>query len=125
MHRLWVVPPPRLSTKTTIQRPLTTSAVRRRRIQQVRKQDEYPFGLNPVDYSKPPPIAPMLIPPPQKRGFQRLLAPFNLLLFVGFGVYLLFNNDTETHEYWKRVETGQVLIDDDEDDDDDEEDDEE
>ena len=103
--------------------------VRRRKIEQVKRvknrNQEYPYGLNPVDYSKPPPIAPMLIPPPPKPGLQQLVAPFLGLLAVGFGVYIYYNNDPETYEYWKRVETGAILIDDDDDDDDDNDEDDE
>jgi hypothetical protein len=101
--------------------------MRRRRVQQVRKKgkQDYAYGLTPVDYSKPPSIAPTLIPPPQKRGLQRLLAPATMLAFLGFGVYLYFNSDAETYDYWKRVETGAILIQDDDEEIDDEENEEE
>ena len=46
-----------------------------------------------------------------------------MVLFVGFGVYIYYNNDPEMYEYWKRVETGAILIDDDDDEDDDDDDD--
>ncbi|KAI2510922.1 hypothetical protein MHU86_3543 [Fragilaria crotonensis] len=101
--------------------------VRRRKIEQVNKgkirNQEYPYGLNPVDYSKPPPIAPMLIPPPPKPGLQQLLNPLMFLICVGFGIYIYYNNDPETYEYWKRVESGAILLDDDDDDEDDDDDD--
>lgn len=87
---------------------------------------ELPFGMNHVDYSILPPIAPTLIPPPPKGGFQGMLVPLSMFTFVATGMYLYFNHDPETYDYWRRVETGANIFDnsnDDEDydDDDDEE----
>lgn len=76
----------------------------------------YPYNLNPVDYTKPPPIAPTLIPPPPKGGGQRWLIVGSMLAFAGFGVFLYFNSDSETYEYWKKVETGENIMGDDDDD---------
>mmetsp|Transcript_12522 Transcript_12522/g.18378 ORF Transcript_12522/g.18378 Transcript_12522/m.18378 type:complete len:143 (+) Transcript_12522:174-602(+) len=86
---------------------------------------DLPFGMNPVDYSTPPPVAPTLIPPPPKGGFQGMLVPFSMFAFIATGIYLYFNHDPETYDYWRKVETGGNIFDnrnDDEDYDDDEED---
>jgi len=102
-----------------------TAAMRRRRVEQVRSKKgtkENQYGLSPVDYSKPPPIAPELLPPPPKRGFQSMLAPVTIAMFFGFGIYLYFNSDDETYEYWRQVETGGILVQDDDDDDEEEDD---
>ena len=107
----------------------TTGPLRRRKLQpkpaRTEKDLEYPYGLNPVDYAKPPPMAPTLVPPPPKRGAQPWLIMGSITAFVGFGVFLYFNSDSETYEYWKRVETGENIMGDDDDDDDYDEDDDE
>jgi hypothetical protein len=103
---------------------MVSPAVRRRRLQyrshkSPRKEEEsFPFGLSPVDYSKPPPIAPTLLPPPPRKGLQRLVSPAIMILFICFGGYLYFNSDKNTYEYWRQVETGGNLIDDEDDEED-------
>jgi hypothetical protein len=99
----------------------TTASLRPRRLQRVRKgklniSQGHQFGMKPIDYSSPPPVAPVLIPPPPPGGIRGLLAPALILLFFGSSLYLYFNADEDTIDYWTRVETGELLMDDDDED---------
>jgi len=84
---------------------------RRRRPKTTSNKEEYPYGLNPVDYCKAPAIAPALIPPPPKKG---VILPITIVTFFASGIYLFFNSDSATYDYWKRVERGGIIFGDDE-----------
>jgi hypothetical protein len=89
------------------------------------------YGLKRLDYNI---VKPSLLPPPPhppgKTFLEKYLYPFTLLTMASLGVWAYLNPEQDDmKEYWKRVETGQILMDDDDDDDeedwDDEDDDEE
>jgi hypothetical protein len=83
------------------------------------------YGLKRIDYhalKNHPPVWTLPPHPPTKSMSERVLFPLTLLLVGGLGVWAYLNPDDEDmKDYWKRVETGQVLVDDDDDDDDDDE----
>lgn len=87
------------------------------------------YGLKRIDYSKlQPPVWTLPPHPPTKNVGERILFPLTLLITVGFGLWAYLNPEEEDmRDYWKRVETGQILVEDDDDDeweyDDDEEED--
>ncbi|KAG7371470.1 hypothetical protein IV203_020040 [Nitzschia inconspicua] len=90
------------------------------------------YGLKRIDYSKlmeNPPVWTLPPHPPTKSVQERVLFPLTLLIVAGLGLWAYLNPEEEDmKDYWKRVETGQILVDDDddewEDDDDDDDDDE-
>jgi hypothetical protein len=85
------------------------------------------YGLRRIDYHAirdHPPVWTLPPHPPTKSIIERILFPLTLLLVGGLGVWAYMNPDDEDMtDYWKRVETGQILVEDDDDDDDDEDDD--
>jgi hypothetical protein len=97
-----------------------SSSLRPRRLQRVRKgksniSQGHEFGMKPIDYSFPPPVAPILIPPPPPGGIRGLISPALMLIFFGSSIYLYFNADDDIVDYWTRVESGGLLMDDDDD----------
>jgi hypothetical protein len=53
-----------------------------------------------------------------------MIAPVTIVALFASGIYLYFNGDSETYEYWRQVETGGNIVQDDDDDDEYEDDDE-
>jgi hypothetical protein len=89
------------------------------------------YGLRRIDYSDGgqlaanPPVWTLPPHPPTKSVQERVLFPLTVLMVAGFGVWAYLNPEEEDmRDYWKRVETGQILVEDDDEDDDDWEDDE-
>mmetsp|Transcript_10324 Transcript_10324/g.30212 ORF Transcript_10324/g.30212 Transcript_10324/m.30212 type:complete len:194 (-) Transcript_10324:641-1222(-) len=83
------------------------------------------YGLKRLDYTHmKPPVWTAPPHPPTKTTAERVVFPLTLMLAAGvvFWVYMSPEEDDMT-EYWKRVESGQILLDDDYDDDDDDYDD--
>jgi hypothetical protein len=85
------------------------------------------YGLQRIDYHAirdHPPVWTLPPHPPTKSISERILFPLTLLIVGGFGLWAYMNPDDEDmRDYWKRVETGQILVEDDDDDDDDDNDD--
>lgn len=84
------------------------------------------YGLRKIDYSKidPQTAAVWAVPPhpPTKSMQDRVIFPLTLLIVGGFGIWAYLNpEDEDMRDYWKRVETGQILMDDDEEDEEDDE----
>jgi hypothetical protein len=76
------------------------------------------YGLKRLDYNI---VKPSLLPPPPhppgKTLLEKYLYPFTLLTMASLGVWAYLNPEQDDmKEYWKRVETGQILMDDDDDD---------
>jgi hypothetical protein len=82
------------------------------------------YGLKRLDYKTlEPPVWFVPPHPPTKSMNERVLFPLTLAFVAGFGLWAYFNPEEEDmRDYWKRVETGQILVDDDDDDDEDDED---
>mmetsp|Transcript_8940 Transcript_8940/g.13755 ORF Transcript_8940/g.13755 Transcript_8940/m.13755 type:complete len:141 (+) Transcript_8940:154-576(+) len=97
-------------SKKSLARPPSIKR-RRRKSSSPDAGGDLPFGMNPVDYSIPPPIAPTLIPPPPKRGLRGMLLPLSMFTFFATGIYFYFNHDPETYDYWRKVETGGNIFD--------------
>jgi hypothetical protein len=87
------------------------------------------YGLRRLDYSKiDPQTAIWTVPPhpPTKSMKERIVFPLTLVIVAAFGLWTYMNpEEDDMRDYWKRVETGQILLDDDDDADDDDDDDEE
>ena len=79
------------------------------------------FGMRRVDYTKPPPVAPLLVPPPYRVGYSTFFYALTVVSSIAFAVYIYYNQDEDNIEFWQAVETGQIPpgMDDDDDDDDD------
>ena len=77
------------------------------------------YGLKRIDYTKvKPPFWPPPPHPPAKTFLEKYLYPFTLLTIASIAVWAYFNPEEEDmKEYWKRVESGQILLDDDDEDD--------
>mmetsp|Transcript_52662 Transcript_52662/g.127676 ORF Transcript_52662/g.127676 Transcript_52662/m.127676 type:complete len:160 (-) Transcript_52662:13-492(-) len=86
------------------------------------------YGLKRLDYNKLDPEAFVVqLPPhpPTKTVKERVVFPLTLVIVAGFGIWAYMNpEEDDMRDYWKRVETGQILVDDDDDDDDDDDEDE-
>ncbi|KAL3916359.1 MAG: hypothetical protein SGILL_005215 [Bacillariaceae sp.] len=84
------------------------------------------YGLKRLDYKTlDPPVWTVPPHPPTKSIQEKIIFPITLVIVAGFGAWAYLNPEEEDMtDYWKRVETGQILLDDDDDDDDDWEDDE-
>jgi hypothetical protein len=84
------------------------------------------YGLERLDYKTlVPPVWTLPPQPPVKHLSERLVLPLTLLFVAGIGIWVYLNPEEEdVRDYWKRVETGQILLDDDDDEDWDEEEDE-
>jgi hypothetical protein len=79
------------------------------------------FGLKRLNYATmEPPVWNLPPHPPTKSVMERILFPLTVALTGAVVVWAYLNpEEDDMQEYWKRVETGQILV---EDDDDDEED---
>ncbi|KAG7343714.1 hypothetical protein IV203_021722 [Nitzschia inconspicua] len=77
------------------------------------------YGLKRIDYSKlmgNPPVWTLPPHPPTKSVQERVLFPLTVLIVAGLGLWAYLNPEEEDmKDYWKRVETGQILVDDDDD----------
>mmetsp|Transcript_20101 Transcript_20101/g.56997 ORF Transcript_20101/g.56997 Transcript_20101/m.56997 type:complete len:93 (+) Transcript_20101:1-279(+) len=82
------------------------------------------YGLSRLNYATLEPAVWTVPPhPPTKSVTERVLFPLTVALTGAIVVWAYMNPEEDNmQEYWKRVETGQILMDDDDDDDDDEED---
>mmetsp|Transcript_52661 Transcript_52661/g.127674 ORF Transcript_52661/g.127674 Transcript_52661/m.127674 type:complete len:160 (-) Transcript_52661:258-737(-) len=80
------------------------------------------YGLKRFDYKKLDPEAFVVqLPPhpPTKTVKERVVFPLTLVIVAGLGIWAYMNpEEDDMRDYWKRVETGQILVDDDDDDDD-------
>ena len=78
------------------------------------------YGLKRLDYKTlDPPVWTIPPHPPTKSIQERVLFPLTLAITIGFGAWAYMNpEDEDMKDYWKRVETGQILVEDDDDDDD-------
>ena len=85
------------------------------------------YGLKRLDYTKlrsdsyiwqlPP-------HPPNKSWADRIIYPTTIFLVFAVTMWVYFNPEEEDiRDYWKRVESGQILVEDDDDEDDDDDDD--
>ena len=77
------------------------------------------YGLKRLDYTTMhPPVWTTPPHPPTKTLSERIVFPLSIVLVAGIvgWVYMSPEEDDMT-EYWKRVESGQILMDDDDDDD--------
>ncbi len=77
------------------------------------------YGLKRLDYTTmEPPVWTTPPHPPTKTFAERTVFPLSIVLVAGIvgWVYMTPEEDDMT-EYWKRVESGQILMDDDDDDD--------
>ena len=83
------------------------------------------YGLQRLDYKTlDPPVWTVPPHPPTKSIQEKVLFPLTLVITIGFGLWAYMNpEDEDMKDYWKRVETGQILVEDDDDDDDWEDDD--
>ena len=75
------------------------------------------YGLQRLDYSVvDPPFWPPPPHPPAKTFLEKYLYPATLLTIAGIAAWAYMNPEEEDmKEYWKRVESGQILEDDDDD----------
>jgi hypothetical protein len=76
------------------------------------------YGLKRLDYKTLDPPAWTVPPhPPTKLIEEKVMFPLTLVIVVGFGVWAYMNHpeDEDMKDYWKRVETGQILVDEEED----------
>lgn len=77
-----------------------------------------PYGMQRVDYTKPPPVwLPPPPPPPIRNPVRRYFGRVVLAAVTGLFVWIYFNQDESVYEYWRKVEQGNVPIDDDDDED--------
>ena len=84
------------------------------------------FGLKRFDYSNMmPPVWTTPPHPPTKTLAERVVFPLSIVVVAGIVLWVYMSPEEEDmKDYWKRVESGQILLDDDDDeweDDDDEE----
>jgi hypothetical protein len=82
------------------------------------------YGLRRLDYATLEPRVWTLPPkPPTKSLADKIIFPLTLVTVAGVAIWAYMNPEEEDmREYWKRVETGQILLEDDDDDDDDDDD---
>jgi hypothetical protein len=67
--------------------------------------------MAPVDYSVKPPIIPPPPPPPPRGGASRFALPFTLLTTLWIVVYVYRNNQNDaTSDYWRKMESGQIVL---------------
>ena len=85
------------------------------------------YGLKRLDYSTLEPQIWTLPPqPPTKKLAERIAFPLTLVAVASIATWAYLNpEEDDMREYWKKVETGKILVDDDDDDDDWDDDDEE
>jgi len=85
------------------------------------------FGLKRLDYTNmKPPVWTTPPHPPTKTLAERVVFPLSIVVVAGIVLWVYKSPEEEDmKDYWKRVESGQILLDDDDDDeweDDDDED---
>lgn len=82
------------------------------------------YGLYRLNYATiEPPVWTVPPHPPTKTYTERLLFPLTLVITGAFVMWAYLNpEEDDMREYWKRVETGQILVEDDDDEDDEGED---
>ena len=83
------------------------------------------YGLKRLNYQTlEAPVWTLPPQPPTKKLTEKIVFPLTLVATAGIGLWVYMNpEEDDMREYWKKVETGQILIDDDDDEDwDDEED---
>mmetsp|Transcript_2459 Transcript_2459/g.2845 ORF Transcript_2459/g.2845 Transcript_2459/m.2845 type:complete len:148 (-) Transcript_2459:169-612(-) len=73
---------------------------------------------NKVDYSKPPPIIPSPPPPPPREGVRRWVFPATLVTTAVLTLYVYYNNQNDSYEYWNAMQSGEIANFDFDDDDD-------
>jgi hypothetical protein len=85
------------------------------------------YGLSRLNYATlEPPVWTVPPHPPTKSVMERVLFPLTVVLTGAIVVWAYMNpEEDDMQEYWKRVETGAILLDDDDDDDEDWDDDDE
>ena len=85
------------------------------------------YGLKRLNYATlEPPVWTVPPHPPAKYIAEKVLFPMTIAFTLSVIVWAYMNPEEEDMtEYWKRVESGQILVDDDDDDDDWDEDEEE
>jgi len=76
------------------------------------------YGLKRLDYTtKKPPIWTAPPHPPTKTTADRVVFPISLFCVAGIALWVYMSPEEEDMtEYWKRVESGQILLYDDDDD---------
>lgn len=79
------------------------------------------YGLKRLDYrTMEPPVWTIPPHPPTKSTTDRVVFPITLLTIGSIIAWAYLNpEDDDMKDYWKRVETGEILYEDDDDDDDD------
>jgi hypothetical protein len=79
------------------------------------------YGLTRLDYrTLIPPVWTLPPHPPTKSWKERIAFPLTLAIVGGIALWAyMYPEEEDMQDYWKRVETGQILVDDDDDDDDD------
>ena len=84
------------------------------------------YGLRRLDYTTmKPPVWTTPPHPPTKTVAERIVFPLSIVLVAGIVLWVYMSpEEDDMTEYWKRVESGQILLDDDDDDEDYEDDDE-
>eukprot|EP00536_Pseudo-nitzschia_multiseries_P009052 jgi/Psemu1/22217/gm1.22217_g len=77
------------------------------------------YGLKRLDYTHmKPPVWTAPPHPPTKTAAERVVFPLTLALAAGIVLWVYMSpEEDDMTEYWKRVESGQILLDDDDDDD--------
>lgn len=85
------------------------------------------YGLSRLNYATlEPPVWTVPPHPPTKSITEKVLFPLTIVLTGAVVVWAYLNpEEDDMREYWKRVESGQILVEDDDDDDDDWDDEEE
>jgi hypothetical protein len=79
------------------------------------------YGLKRLDYATlVPPVWTLPPQPPIKKFSEKIIFPLTLLFVAGIATWVYLNPEEEDmRDYWKRVETGQILLEDDDEDDED------
>jgi hypothetical protein len=85
------------------------------------------YGLKRLDYNTIKPTVWQAPPhPPTKTMLERSVFPMTLIITASLIIWAYLTPEEENMtDYWKRVESGQILFDDDDNDDDDDDDDDE
>jgi len=78
------------------------------------------YGLKRLDYTTmKPPVWTAPPHPPTKTMAERVVFPLTLAVAAGVVLWMYVSpEEDDMTEYWKRVESGRILLDDDDDDDD-------
>ena len=78
------------------------------------------FGLKRLNYATmEPPVWHLPPHPPTKSVTEKVLFPLTVAMTAAVVIWAYLNpEEDDMQEYWKRVETGQILVDDDDDEED-------